>query len=63
MYFYRISTSYACFDIVCDSVWVDKAPPIAKWAVGKNGADVLTYYKHSGATIEVLVGGHWEEVP
>ena len=35
----------------------------AKWAVGKNGADVLTYYKHSGATIEVLVGGHWEEVP
>jgi hypothetical protein len=58
MYFYRISTSYACFDIVCDSAWVDKALPIAKWAVGKKGVDVVTYYKPRGAIIGVLVGGY-----
>jgi hypothetical protein len=49
---YRITTSYACFYISTANGIVTHAAPIAKWAVGKQVATVLDYYKRKGAEIE-----------
>ena len=43
---YRITTNYACFAIITKDNLVIKAPPIAKWTVGKNIDSILNYYKN-----------------
>ncbi len=49
-----ISLSYATFGIaVADGVVVD-APPIAKWALGRDEREVAGYYRRRGAQIRPL---------
>jgi hypothetical protein len=42
---YYIDTGYAFFGIIAKRGVVVEAAPIAKWTIGKNIEDVLTYYK------------------
>jgi hypothetical protein len=42
---YYIDIKYACFGIKAKNDIVVEAPPIAKWAIGKDIDFVLEYYK------------------
>lgn len=49
-----ISLPYATFGIaVADGVVVD-APPIAKWALGRDEREVAAYFRRRGARIVAL---------
>ena len=48
---YTINLSYAYFGLVVENDIVVKAPPIAKWAIGKSIDNVLFFYEGKGAQI------------
>jgi hypothetical protein len=47
-----ISLPYATFALILRAGIVTRAAPIAGWAVGKDEARVLGYYRRKGASIE-----------
>jgi hypothetical protein len=51
---YSVSLPYATFALVLRDGIVTRAAPIAGWAVGKEEARVLRYYRRKGATVERL---------
>jgi hypothetical protein len=44
-----VSLPYATFGILTSAGRVIDAPPIARWAIGKNERYVADYYRHKGA--------------
>lgn len=46
-----ISLPYATFLLVVEDNKIVLAPPIAKWAIGKNPETVMNYYESKGAKI------------
>lgn len=47
-----VSLPYATFALVLRADVVTRAAPIAGWAIGKDEARVLEWYRRKGATIE-----------
>ena len=48
----RVTLPYATFALILRAGVVVRAAPIAGWAVGKDEARVLGYYRRKGATVE-----------
>lgn len=46
-----VSLPYATFGLITRDGRVAEAPPIAKWATGRNVKDVVSYYRNKGAKI------------
>jgi len=44
-----VSLDYATFGIVTENGRVTKAPPIARWAVGRDEREVAAFYRRKGA--------------
>ena len=55
-----IDLEYATFGLIEKNGIVVEAPPIAKWAVGKRMASVLTYYRDKKASIMEFWGEQGE---
>lgn len=51
---YYVSLPYATFALMLRAGIVIRAAPIAGWAVGKEEALVLGYYRRKGATIDPI---------
>ncbi len=50
-----ITLPYACFGLVHDGAVIRRAPPIARWTVGKPVAAVIAYYRRQrGARVEMI---------
>jgi len=49
-----ISLNYATFGLKTKNRKIVKAPPIARWVLGKDRRVVLKYYKIKGAKIKAL---------
>jgi hypothetical protein len=49
-----VSLPYATFGLKIDGGQVVDAPPIAAWALGRDAADVVGYYRRRGADVRPL---------
>lgn len=49
-----IDLPYACFALVVENGKVVRAPPIAKWALGRNTEVVVKYYRDKKAKVQVI---------
>jgi hypothetical protein len=54
---YWVRLPYATFGLVVAAGRIERAPPIARWAIGKDADKVLAYYRRKGATIKLVSPG------
>jgi hypothetical protein len=54
---YWVRLPYATFGLVVADGRIQRAPPIARWAIGKDADTVLTYERRKGATITLVSSG------
>ena len=54
---YWVRLPYATFGLVVADGRIQRAPPSARWAIGKDADTVLTYERRKGATITLVSSG------
>ena len=54
---YWVRPPYATFGLVVADGRIQRASPIAGWAIGKDADNVLTYYRRKGVTINRVSPG------